>query len=107
MMLASFTLLLSPHPMTLSANCSPSVALPARAAAVAGLAGLLGGHMTASIGGADKPVVITLLNSYRWMAGRLGGMMRAAAVGRHTRNLPCANFAEAHIGPACCPCYST
>ena len=27
--------------------------------------GLLGFHMTASIGGADMPVVITLLNSYR------------------------------------------
>ena len=24
----------------------------------------MGGHMTASIGGADMPVVITLLNSY-------------------------------------------
>lgn len=29
-----------------------------------GLSGLLGFHMTASIGGADMPVVITLLNSY-------------------------------------------
>lgn len=29
-----------------------------------GLSGLLGLHMTASIGGADMPVVITLLNSY-------------------------------------------
>ena len=29
------------------------------------LSGLLGFHMTASIGGADMPVVITLLNSYR------------------------------------------
>jgi NAD(P) transhydrogenase len=30
------------------------------------MAGVLGAHMTASIGGADMPVVITLLNSYRW-----------------------------------------
>merc|ERR1719231_1423516 len=29
-----------------------------------GMSGLLGFHMTASIGGADMPVVITLLNSY-------------------------------------------
>merc|ERR1712137_1199095 len=29
-----------------------------------GLSGALGLHMTASIGGADMPVVITLLNSY-------------------------------------------
>jgi NAD(P) transhydrogenase len=31
---------------------------------VALIAGLLGGHLTASIGGADMPVVITVLNSY-------------------------------------------
>ena len=31
---------------------------------IAAVAGLLGWHLTASIGGADMPVVITLLNSY-------------------------------------------
>ncbi|PSC75818.1 NAD(P) transhydrogenase, mitochondrial [Micractinium conductrix] len=44
-------------------------------AAVAGLAGLLGGHMTASIGGADMPVVITLLNSYSGYALCAEGFM--------------------------------
>lgn len=32
------------------------------------MAGVMGGHMTASIGGADMPVVITLLNSYSGVA---------------------------------------
>ena len=33
-------------------------------AATTALGGAMGAHMTASIGGADMPVVITLLNSY-------------------------------------------
>jgi NAD(P) transhydrogenase len=41
----------------------PTVAGTCLASGV-GLSGLLGFHMTASIGGADMPVVITLLNSY-------------------------------------------
>jgi NAD/NADP transhydrogenase beta subunit len=41
--------------------------------ATALMAGVAGAHLTASIGGADMPVVITLLNSYSggcmWVAG--------------------------------------
>jgi len=39
------------------------------------LAGVLGAHMTASIGGADMPVVITLLNSYSGYALAAEGFM--------------------------------
>merc|ERR1719272_1873692 len=42
---------------------SPSTATACLAAGTT-FSGLLGLHMTASIGGADMPVVITLLNSY-------------------------------------------
>lgn len=41
----------------------------------AGLSGLLGLHMTASIGGADMPVVITVLNSYSGWALCAEGFM--------------------------------
>lgn len=44
-------------------------------AATTGLAGVLGAHMTASIGGADMPVVITLLNSYSGYALCAEGFM--------------------------------
>jgi NAD(P) transhydrogenase len=43
--------------------------------AVAALAGIKGAHMTASIGGADMPVVITLLNSYSGYALCAEGFM--------------------------------
>ncbi|PRW58593.1 NAD(P) mitochondrial isoform A [Chlorella sorokiniana] len=43
--------------------------------ATTGLAGILGAHMTASIGGADMPVVITLLNSYSGYALCAEGFM--------------------------------
>jgi len=44
-------------------NPSPETGLLCLGAAT-GLSGALGVHMTASIGGADMPVVITVLNSY-------------------------------------------
>ena len=40
-----------------------------------GMSGLLGFHMTASIGGADMPVVITVLNSYSGWALCAEGFM--------------------------------
>ncbi|KAG2488659.1 hypothetical protein HYH03_012821 [Edaphochlamys debaryana] len=43
--------------------------------ATAALAGVMGAHMTASIGGADMPVVITLLNSYSGYALCAEGFM--------------------------------
>lgn len=46
------------------------------------LAGVKGAHMTASIGGADMPVVITLLNSY---SGGWGWLTRARVVGVERR----------------------
>ena len=44
-------------------------------AATTGLAGVMGAHLTASIGGADMPVVITLLNSYSGYALAAEGFM--------------------------------
>ena len=49
--------------LTFCATSSPALAGVALAAGVLS-SGALGLHMTASIGGADMPVVITLLNSY-------------------------------------------
>lgn len=43
--------------------------------ATAAMAGVLGAHLTASIGGADMPVVITLLNSYSGYALCAEGFM--------------------------------
>eukprot|EP01083_Nonionella_stella_P145386 455422_1 len=43
--------------------------------ATAGLAGAMGAHMTSSIGGADMPVVITVLNSYSGWALCAEGFM--------------------------------
>lgn len=44
-------------------------------AATSGMGGIMGAHMTASIGGADMPVVITLLNSYSGYALCAEGFM--------------------------------
>ena len=52
----------------------PAVCLPMLAAAT-GLSSVMGVHMTASIGGADMPVVITVLNSYSGWALCAEGFM--------------------------------
>jgi len=66
--------------MTLAAGAGFLTGSPATAAAClavgAVVPGALGAHMTASIGGADMPVVITLLNSYSgWALCSEGFMM--------------------------------
>merc|ERR1740131_398097 len=53
---------------------NPSVCLPMLGAA-SGLSSAMGVHMTASIGGADMPVVITVLNSYSGWALCAEGFM--------------------------------
>jgi len=59
---------------TLIANPSPAASLAAIGGMTA-LSGVLGWHMTASIGGADMPVVITVLNSYSGWALCAEGFM--------------------------------
>ncbi|CAN8063120.1 unnamed protein product [Agarophyton chilense] len=49
------------------ASGNPSVGIACLGGSTA-MAGVMGAHMTASIGGADMPVVITLLNSYSGIA---------------------------------------
>jgi H+-translocating NAD(P) transhydrogenase len=59
---------------TFLATGDPAVGVAALAATTA-TGGALGWHMTASIGGADMPVVITLLNSYSGYALCAEGFM--------------------------------
>ena len=49
------------------ASGNPGIGIACLAGSTA-MAGVMGAHMTASIGGADMPVVITLLNSYSGVA---------------------------------------
>merc|ERR1719240_800988 len=58
----------------LMTNPSPATGVAA-ILAMTGLSGALGLHMTASIGGADMPVVITVLNSYSGWALCAEGFM--------------------------------
>lgn len=56
-------------------SMSPETVQIASLALVGGLSSLLGVHLTASIGGADMPVVITVLNSYSGWALCAEGFM--------------------------------
>ena len=59
----------------LIANMDPETVRIASLGLVSGLSSLLGLHLTASIGGADMPVVITILNSYSGWALCAEGFM--------------------------------
>ena len=73
--IAGLATFVDPSLFTSVAHMGPEELRFASLALVAGVSGLLGLHLTASIGGADMPVVITVLNSYSGWALCAEGFM--------------------------------
>lgn len=70
------------------------------AAATSGLAGVLGAHTVASIGGADMPVVITLLNSYRRVGGGSAWTLHGGMALACLSSSPCSTPTGGWVVPA-------